>query len=193
MSRSVSREQYFEVAFELLPQAGFKGLNIGLMCRELGVTSGSFYHHFGSWDGFVAAFLSHWERLQGGRMRAMAFGAGDVRRDLDALRELTLGLPHAAEAAIRAWSDTNEVVRASVIRVDQTRFATLAEVTTRAIGDAAQALVIASAALAMLVGYQQMLRAGEEFASVDTLIEAYNTLLDAHIRSVAETQQDTGT
>ena len=183
MSRTVSREQYFEVAFELLPQAGFKGLNIGLMCRELGVTSGSFYHHFGSWDGFVAAFLSHWERLQGGRMREMAFGAGDVRRDLDALRELTVGLPHAAEAALRAWSDTNDVVRASVIRVDQVRFATLAEVTTRAIDDAAQALVIASAALAMLVGYQQMLRAGEEFASIDTLIAAYNTLLDAHTRT----------
>ena len=183
MSRTVSREQYFEVAFVLLPQAGFKGLNIGLMCRELGVTSGSFYHHFGSWDGFVAAFLSHWERLQGGRMREMAFGAGDVRRDLDALRELTVGLPHAAEAALRAWSDTNDVVRASVIRVDQVRFATLAEVTTRAIDDAAQALVIASAALAMLVGYQQMLRAGEEFASIDTLIAAYNTLLDAHTRT----------
>jgi AcrR family transcriptional regulator len=182
MSRTVSREQYFEVAFELLPQAGFKGLNIGLMCRELGVTSGSFYHHFGSWDGFVAAFLSHWERLQGGRMKAMDFGAGDVRRDLDALRSLTLGLPHEAEAAIRAWSDTNEVVRGAVIRVDQTRFATLAEVTTRAIGDAAQALVIASVALAMLVGYQQMLRAGEEFASIDKLIEAYNILLDAHMR-----------
>lgn len=180
MSRTVSREQYFEVAFELLPQAGFKGLNIGLMCRKLGVTSGSFYHHFGSWDGFVVAFLSYWERLQGGRMRAMAFGTGDVRRDLDALRELTLGLPHEAEAAIRAWSDTNDVVRAAVIRVDQTRFATLAEVTTRAIGDAGKALGIASVALAMLVGYQQMLRAGEEFATIDKLIEAYNTLLDAH-------------
>jgi AcrR family transcriptional regulator len=183
MSRTVSREQYFEVAFDLLPQAGFKGLNIGLMCRELGVTSGSFYHHFGSWDGFVAAFLSHWERMQGGRMREMAFGAGDVNRDLDALRELTLGLPHAAEAALRAWSDSNEVVRASVIRVDQTRFATLAEVTTRAIGDAAKALVIASIALAMLVGYQQMLRAGEEYATLDKLVEGYNMLLDAHMRT----------
>jgi AcrR family transcriptional regulator len=186
MSRTVSREQYFEVAFELLPQAGFKGLNIGLMCRALGVTSGSFYHHFGSWDGFVEAFLSHWERLQGRRMREMAFGVGDVRRDLEALRELTVGLPHAAEAAIRAWSDSNEVVRSAVIRVDQTRFATLAEVTTRAIGDAPQALVIASAALAMLVGYQQLLRAGEEFATIDKLAESYNVLLEAHIRSAAE-------
>lgn len=193
MARTVSREQYFEVAFELLPQAGFKGLNIGLMCRELGVTSGSFYHHFGSWDGFVEAFLSHWERMQGGRMRAMAFGAGDVRRDLDALRELTVGLPHTAEAAIRAWSDTNEVVRASVIRVDQTRFATLAEVTTRVIGDAERALVISSVALASLVGYQQMLRAGEEYASIDKLIEAYNMLLDAQLRSDADSERETGT
>jgi AcrR family transcriptional regulator len=181
MSRTVSRDQYFDVAFDLLPQAGFKGLNIGLMCGQLGVTSGSFYHHFGSWDGFVAAFLAHWENLQGSRLRAMAFGAGDVRRDLEALRALTLALPHEAEAAIRAWSDTNDVVRAAVIRVDQTRFVTLAEVTTRAIGDAAKALVIASVALAMLVGYQQLLRAGEEYASLDQLTEAYRTLLEAHI------------
>ena len=80
-----------------------------------------------------------------------------------------------------------------MIRVDQTRFAALAEVTTRVIGDAGKALVISSVALASLVGYQQMLRAGEQYASIDTLIEAYNMLLDAHLQTVAEAEQETGT
>ncbi|WP_239003564.1 TetR/AcrR family transcriptional regulator [Nocardia panacis] len=64
MSRVLTKEQYFTAALEVLAECGFKGLNIGVLCRGLGVTSGSFYHHFGGWPTFVTALLEHWERQQ---------------------------------------------------------------------------------------------------------------------------------
>ena len=59
---------YFDEALRVLAREGRNGLRIGRLCAALGVTSGSFYHHFGGWDGFVAALLEHWEREEVGRI-----------------------------------------------------------------------------------------------------------------------------
>jgi hypothetical protein len=53
MARTVTREQYFDAALAVLAGSGFKGLNIGVMSKRLGMTSGAFYHHFGNWPVFV--------------------------------------------------------------------------------------------------------------------------------------------
>ena len=58
MSQLVTKEEYYDAALEVLAQLGFKGLNIGVLCKRLGVTSGSFYHHFGGWPGFQPCFSS---------------------------------------------------------------------------------------------------------------------------------------
>ncbi|MEV6903477.1 hypothetical protein [Amycolatopsis sp. NPDC051372] len=39
---AVTREQYFEAALGVLAGDGFAGLNVGRLCRDLGVTSGPF-------------------------------------------------------------------------------------------------------------------------------------------------------
>jgi len=111
MSRVVSREQYFDAALEILAQSGFKGLNIGVLCRNLGVTSGSFYHHFGSWQGFVDVLLEFWENRQGILLRNLDFGKGEPETDLELLGKLTEGLNHKAEAAIRAWAANDRASR----------------------------------------------------------------------------------
>lgn len=64
MPTIVSKEQYFETALGVLAEVGFKGLNIRRMCEALGVTTGSFYHYFGSWQGFVDALFEYWEHRQ---------------------------------------------------------------------------------------------------------------------------------
>src|ERR1700758_14132 len=124
MSRVVSREQYFDAALEILAQSGFKGLNIGVLCKRLGVTSGSFYHHFGSWQGFVAALLDFWENRQIVVLREQAFGSAGPQNDLALLISLTLDLNHNAEAAIRAWSRNEETVGIVQKRVDNSRYKT---------------------------------------------------------------------
>ncbi|WP_280478650.1 TetR/AcrR family transcriptional regulator [Nocardia asiatica] len=121
MSRVVTKEQYFDTGLAVLAELGFKGLNIGVLCRQLGVTSGSFYHHFGSWQGFVDALLEHWENRQVRILGTMPFNKGNPDDDIRAMSDLAAGLHHAAEAAIRAWAANDESVNLALKRVDESR------------------------------------------------------------------------
>lgn len=184
MARLVNKEQYFDQGLDVLAQAGFKGLNIGVLCRALGVTSGSFYHHFGSWRGFVDALLAYWEGDQVRRLREMEFGSGTAESDVEKLREMTLGLHHRAEAAIRAWGANDAAVGAVLRRVDDDRRKTVGKAIFGVVGDRAVTAHLTSLGMAMLVGYQQLSAAGHEddFAP---LVDEFVRMVNSHARVVA--------
>ena len=163
-----SRREYFEAALKVLAERGFTGLNVGALCRELGVTSGSFYHHFGGWPEFVAQLLDHWESRQ-------VLGPP---ADFAALMDRTLGLPHEAEAAIRAWARNDETVRAVQKRVDDARVRTVGKAVEGLVGDRALARTLTSLGMAMLVGHQQLASAGEHGELTELLAE-YTRLVHA--------------
>ena len=179
MSRVVSREQYFDAALEILAQSGFKGLNIGVLCRNLGVTSGSFYHHFGSWQGFVDVLLEFWENRQGILLRNLDFGKGEPETDLELLGKLTEGLNHKAEAAIRAWAANDRAVNAVLERVDDARRKTVGKTIRRIVGDRETAKVLASMGMSLLVGYQQLLAQGRQ-ESLNKQLDEYGRLIYSH-------------
>ncbi|TQM32804.1 TetR/AcrR family transcriptional regulator [Nocardia bhagyanarayanae] len=183
MSRVVTKEQYFDTALEVLAELGFKGLNIGLLCRRLGVTSGSFYHHFGSWQGFVDALLEHWENRQVLILRTLKFNQGDPDDDVRAMSDLAAGLHHQAEAAIRAWAANDESVNLALKRVDESRRRTVHKVINGVVGDDETAAVVTSLGMAMLIGYQQIAAGGENL-SLRRLLTEYARLIYSHRRPV---------
>jgi AcrR family transcriptional regulator len=166
-----TRQAYFEAALAVLAEHGFTELNVGRLCRDLGVTSGSFYHHFGGWPGFVEALLAHWENRQVLILREGDFGRGGPSADFAALMDLTLGLHHRAEAAIRAWAMSDEAVRAAQKRVDEARLATVGKAVKGIVGDPALARTLTAFGMAMLVGHQQLASAGEGTELADLLAE----------------------
>ena len=167
----VTRRGYFEAALKVLAEHGFTELNVGVLCRGLGVTSGSFYHHFGGWPGFVAQLLEHWENRQVRILREGGFGTGGPAADFAALMDLTIGLPHEAEAAIRAWAKNDETVRAAQKRVDDARLRTVGKAVEGIVGDRALARTLTSLGMAMLVGHQQLAAAGEHGELTELLAE----------------------
>jgi AcrR family transcriptional regulator len=175
----VSREQYFDAALEMLADTGFKGLNIGRMCKTLGVTSGSFYHYFGSWPTFVDALLEFWQNRQVVILRELDWGTSGPEADFAALMKLTLGLRHEAEAAIRAWAMNDETVRVAQKRVDNARLKTVGKAVLGIVGDRATADVVTSLGLAMLVGHQQL---GEDSMALEKLLGEYTRLVYSHAR-----------
>ncbi|MEC3982368.1 TetR/AcrR family transcriptional regulator [Amycolatopsis sp. H20-H5] len=179
MPASVSRQQYFETALDVLAESGFPGLTIGRLCAACGVTSGSFYHHFGGWPGFVVALLEFWEDRQALLLRELAFGTGGPEADFAALMRLTHGLRHRAEAAIRAWAMNEETVRAAQKRVDEARLKTVGKVIGGLVGDAVTAKVVTAFGMAMLVGHQQLASAGED-TDLGELLDEYTRLVHSH-------------
>lgn len=179
MSRVVTKEQYFDTALTVVAEFGFKGLNIGMLCRRLGVTSGSFYHHFGSWQGFVDALLDDWENRQMIQLRALDVGAADPDTDVRAMSALARGLPHEAEAALRAWAANDPAVGSTLTRVDDSRRRTLRRVIGGVIGDDHTAGTVTDLGMAVLIGYQQMAAAGTD-TELHHLLAQYSRLLDSY-------------
>ncbi|SHT67918.1 TetR/AcrR family transcriptional regulator [Mycolicibacterium phocaicum] len=179
MSNVVSREQYFKYGLEILADSGFKGLGINVLCRHFGVTSGSFYHHFGNMRGYVDALLAFWEDRQVVILRDMAFGAGEPEADIEKLRDLTLNLHHDAEAAIRAWGANDESVGAVLKRVDDARRKTVQKAILGVVGDRKIAKALTSLGMSMLVGYQQLSLAGHR-DDLGVLLDEFIRLIHSH-------------
>ncbi|MFI6309122.1 TetR/AcrR family transcriptional regulator [Nocardia fusca] len=184
MSRIVSKDNYFDTGLEVLSELGFRHLNIGVLCRRLGVTSGSFYHHFGSWQSYVDALLDHWENRQVLILRTLNFDPSTPDEAIRALSDLTLGLHHRAEAAIRAWAANDEAVGVALKRVDESRRRTVRKTITGVVGDERIAAIDTELGMALLIGYQQMVAAGQQ-VRLDELLGEYARLVYSHVRRPA--------
>lgn len=154
----VTQDQYFTAALDHLAAHGAEGLTIGNLCRALGVTSGSFYHYFGNWGGFLDALLEHWEDEQTNRIVARAASQATPRDRLRVLQTEAAELPHEAEAAIRAWGRSEEKVRRSHERVDERRREELRTIITDVGVPPADAERLSVLGMAVLVGIQQLQR-----------------------------------
>ncbi len=126
-SRRLGPSDYFAEASSLLANGSHADLTISALCDALGVSKGSFYHHFGGLQGFVEAFLRNWERETTLDIKAMAEDARDTKERHRLFAALATRLPHDAEGAIRVWGRTDPAVRAVVQRVDKERIAMLGE------------------------------------------------------------------
>ncbi|HSV40807.1 MAG TPA: hypothetical protein VLI04_18745, partial [Nocardioidaceae bacterium] len=112
-------------------------------------------------------------------LEARQFGGGDPGDDIAALRELTLSLNHAAEAAIRSWAGNNHGVRDAVERVDHNRIRTVQRAISRTISDTRKAEVMTSLGMDMLVGHQ--LRGGaDDMDRFSAVLDEFLTLVYSH-------------
>ncbi|MEM7338254.1 MAG: TetR/AcrR family transcriptional regulator [Actinomycetota bacterium] len=126
MSRT-SQADWLAAAFELLSSGGIDALKVEPLAKHLGVTKGSFYHHFEDRRALHLAVLAAWENA--GTEAIIV----DVDRDQSEPAARLAALVDAAmvadptadelESAIRAWAGADPEVAAAVERVDERRLA----------------------------------------------------------------------
>ncbi|SMG55635.1 transcriptional regulator, TetR family [Rhodococcus rhodochrous J3] len=155
MATIVRREDYFDAALAILATNDHAGLKQARLCSHLEVTTGSFYNYFESWAQFKTEFLQHWLENQTLQLAAAARLEGSMTRRLRLLVEFACSLPHSAESAIRGWSHSDSGVHEVQSKVDELRYAVVAEAVAQYIGSREQAERFARLALYALVGYQQ--------------------------------------
>ncbi len=153
-----TRRDFFDAAFELLEDSGFPALTASALCGRLGVSRGSFYHHFDTFESFVAEFLADWETRYSRDLITRAETVTDLNRRLNYHVELAAELPHGAEAALRAWGSVQPVVAAAQRRVDQLRFDSLASLLRSHGVPKAEAEIYTTIALNTLIGLQMTQR-----------------------------------
>ena len=148
-------EDYFREALAVLGESGSEAMTIAILCDRLDVTKGSFYHHFGGMPGFVSQLLEYWEREHSERLIKISKAQPDPTLRIFTLTEMGVGLPHASEAAIRAWGRSSPEVAEATARVDRRRERHLVEAVSALGIDRTRARVLARIALNVLVGVQQ--------------------------------------
>ena len=134
------KRDWLDAGLVLLAEHGAPSVTIERLTERLGLSKGSFYHHFKGMSGFRTALLAHFEAERTTRFVEQADAAGEDR--LGALLKLVLapGPGPELEIAVRAWALQDAEARAVQERVDSARVAYLTEIS----GDAglAQALYL---------------------------------------------------
>jgi AcrR family transcriptional regulator len=148
-------EDYFREALGVLGEFGSDALTIAILCERLEVTKGSFYHHFGGMPGFVSQLLEYWEREHSDRLIKISKAQPDPTLRILTLTEMGVGLPHASEAAIRAWGRSSPEVADATTRVDRRRERHLVDAVSALGIDRQRARLLARIGLNVLVGVQQ--------------------------------------
>ena len=151
-----SKDDYYRTALELLAEGGVDALTMANLCARLGVTTGSFYAHFGGIREFHSAFLEQWEEGRVYQLQEQVEATPDPLERIALLRRIAVAVNHEAESAIRGWARTNPVVAEFQRRVDRSREDVLVQAFLDIGIDKKDARVLARIGLTILVGSQQI-------------------------------------
>ena len=175
-----SRSDWIQVGLAAVADQGPSGLRIDRLCRSLGVSKGSFHHHFAGSGHFKQAILAAYEALV---VEALDQAIHDTAADSPkaALAGLTTAITSTEslyrpdlEVAMRAWAFSDPEVRAVQQRVDTRRIESLQRIWSRILDDPAE--VHTAALLPYLVGIGASLV--QPPTPPDQLRSVYELLLD---------------
>jgi AcrR family transcriptional regulator len=123
-------------ALRTLGTGGVAAVRVEVLARDLGVTKGSYYHHFKNRQAVLDLSLQMWEDVTTEKVITQAGGAsGDPRaRVLQFARRTFLesGRVDAIESAIRDWAASDTEVAWVVARVDERRLRHLEDLLAQA-------------------------------------------------------------
>lgn len=119
---------WFDETIRILMKEGSNALTIERLTTGLGVTKGSFYHHFKNYEGFKASLLDYFQQ-QGTQdiINQVEEQADSPQEKLRTLMRITCEYPAAMETAIRAWALHDNAVRDYQAAVDTRRIAYVAD------------------------------------------------------------------
>ena len=170
----LTRTQWLEQGLITLSDKGPQHIKIDVLCQALGVTKGSFYHHFKHHAEYVSALLEHWEATHTRQLIDDVADIEDVRKRSERLSELVYSKDMRPEVAMRAWGKSHPEVAARVQAVDAQRLVYLTHLAVQLGATAAQAKLLAQMGYAQLVGIQHLQQhiSPKEAAGMDQALHA---------------------
>lgn len=127
----VSRSAWLAGAFEVLTEGGAAAIKVEPLAARLGVTKGSFYHHFANRRELLLAMCESWEEISTLAVIDMVDDASSEPDErLRTLFRTILTIDErgcAVEAAMHAWASADPEVAEFVARVDEQRISYVAK------------------------------------------------------------------
>lgn len=138
MRDSNTRERWLKAGLEVLATQGANSVRIDRIAGLVGLTKGSFHHHFDGAAGYKTALLARYEEQATEAIQRATSATARLPPE-DALASLWDSLEatfdHRLEVAIRVWAFQDHEARATQQRIDELRLATLTETWKRVLND----------------------------------------------------------
>jgi len=136
-----ARDRWLDEGLAVLAELGAPGIRIDPIAERLGLSKGSFHHHFAGAADYRAAIL---DRYETGAYASLAeIAPGDGADPVTALAGLRGRVPELfdprLEVAVRAWAFQDETARAVQERVDTARLAAIERLWNAILGDPVRA------------------------------------------------------
>jgi len=170
----LSRRGWLKEGLALLEEAGAEALTIESLTNRLGVTKGSFYHHFNNYQGFKESLLSFWE--EEGTLRIIHWAEQEASPPEKLARVMQASLrPSRLDVALRAWALQDEQVRVHQQRIDQQRLAYFEALVLATRDDRLYAKTFARVLYSIYVGSQHIIPPiqGEDLGAVFQLVHQW--------------------
>lgn len=127
--RRLTRLDWINAGQDVLRDVGISGLKLAQLTKRLGVSTGSFYHHFNDFDDYLGALADHYslERVKGELDTTLAGGPGPLARMRRlarlSIRQRTFELDHA----MRIWATMDPRAERTVRQAESQVLAFLAD------------------------------------------------------------------
>jgi len=123
----LTRHDWINAAIEQLSSAGIGAVSVEQLADRLGITRGSFYHHFSAREDLLQAMLDYWAQRWTYEVRdqVAALGLDPATSLLALMRAIRNNRAAHYDAPFRAWALHDPLARAVVERVDQVRLDTI--------------------------------------------------------------------
>lgn len=120
-STRLTVEDWLQAGYALLAEQGARALKMETLCKQVGVTRGSFYWHFEDMDSYRAALVESWNRfLEHDHRLLTELDALPARERLSAMMNALTSRRHwMLERAMREWARTDPVAAANVRAADR--------------------------------------------------------------------------
>ena len=168
-----SKQDWLNAGLKIFRESGISGLTIEMLNQELGVTKGSFYHHFSGIQDFKTSFLQFYE--EAGTLNVIQ-ATEQKRSAQDKLRRLLaiiVSYPLEDEVVMRAWAQQDAEVGLVQARVDARRVDYVAALCSEISGNLAQGRLMADIFYALLVGGPQI----QPALSAERITAVFNEIL----------------
>lgn len=180
-----SKTDLLAIGLDILSEYGEGELTIDFLCQKLGVTKGSFYHHFKSRDLFSRELLLHWEKEQTEKFIAACEKSDSAEERYRTLTTIVMDINDEAEIAVRAWALRDPMAKEIQERVDNTRIAYLHTLYTEMTGDVESASILAQLEYATFIGARQIVPRPDK-KRIAQLIEQWTKLVNQYLKGGAQ-------
>jgi AcrR family transcriptional regulator len=118
----LDRADWLDAALDALHEEGESGVRVEPLARRLGVTKGSFYHHFRDREELLGAMIDRWQATQETHIANLAGSRSASAADhIAEILDFTKAKDSRHDVGMRAWALHHAPARRALLAIDRLR------------------------------------------------------------------------